>query len=209
MDNQDAIDAINNDTTKAMNETGRPFSKDEVLNIINSVVGKIEANKANPIYKDLKALADYIEEARREISNLAPIAIGQEYIPSATDELDAVVKSTEEATGKIMDNCETLEAVAEKIGDGAEKDSVLDAVTNIYEACGFQDITGQRISKVVNTLRHIETQVNMIVEAVGLEVGVADDSDEKAGDEALLNGPQMQSQAINQDDIDALLASFD
>ncbi len=208
MDKQNTIDAVNEDATATMEQMGRPFSKDEVLNIINSVVGKIETNKTHPIYKDLKALADYIEESRREISNLAPIAIGQEHIPSATDELDAVVKSTEEATGKIMDNCELLEVTAEKITDEGNKERVLEAVTNIYEACGFQDITGQRIAKVVNTLRHIETQVNMIVEAVGLEVGASDDL-EKDGDEALLNGPQMQSQAINQDDIDALLASFD
>lgn len=205
MDKQDTVDAV----TDTMKESGRPFSKDEVLKIINSVVGKIETNQANPIYKDLKALAEYIESARREIANLEPVAIGQEHIPSATDELDAVVKSTEEATGKIMDNCEKLEMIAEEMGEGAQKDSVFEAVTNIYEACGFQDITGQRISKVVNTLRHIETQVNMIVEAVGLEVGAADMDADKEGDEKLLNGPQMQSQAIGQDDIDALLASFD
>ena len=114
-----------------------------------------------------------------------------------------------EVLAAVMPGCEKLELVGEEMTDGAQKDAVFEAVTNIYEACGFQDITGQRISKVVNTLRHIETQVSMIVDAVGLEVGVSNLDSDKTDDEKLLNGPQMQSQAINQDDIDALLASFD
>ena len=42
-----------------------------------------------------------------------------------------------------------------------------DATTRIYEACSFQDITGQRITKVVTTLKTIEAKVAQIVATFG------------------------------------------
>ena len=42
-----------------------------------------------------------------------------------------------------------------------------DAVTRIYEACSFQDITGQRITKVVTTLKVIEEKVAHIISTFG------------------------------------------
>ncbi|MBK67085.1 MAG: chemotaxis protein CheZ [Rickettsiales bacterium] len=162
------------------------------------------------LYNELKALAHYIDMAKEELAQLNPANIGSEQIPSATDELDAVIKATEEATSTIMDSCEKIEQIAEEFDDGNLKDKLFENVTNIYEACGFQDITGQRISKVVKTLAHIEGQVDMIVEILGNDLGDAvKEEDDREGDEKLLNGPQMQDQAISQDDIDALLASFD
>ena len=44
-----------------------------------------------------------------------------------------------------------------------------DAVTQIYEACSFQDITGQRITKVVTTLKAIEGKVAHIISTFGAE----------------------------------------
>ena len=42
-----------------------------------------------------------------------------------------------------------------------------DATTRIYEACSFQDITGQRITKVVAALKAIEAKVAQIVATFG------------------------------------------
>ena len=83
-----------------------------------------------------------------------------------------------------------------------------DATTRIYEACSFQDITGQRITKVVATLKTIDAKVAQIVAAFsGRSIDVAVPEPEPVG--ALLNGPQLPGQAMDQSDIDKLLASFD
>lgn len=218
--NNDHASLIEKEATERMRQSGRPFSKGEVVEIINTVIQKIEKNsKHSSLYSELKALAHYIDLAKEELAQLNPAHIGDEHIPSATDELDHVVKATEEATTKIMDNCEVIEGVCDRLDDGGDKDKLVDSVTNIYEACGFQDITGQRINKVVKTLKHIEAQVDMMVSAIGVDLKAdmegnpqkesVDDKAQPLSDEELLNGPQTQDEAISQDEIDKLLASFD
>ncbi len=94
-----------------------------------------------------------------------------------------------------------------------------DVVTRIYEACSFQDLTGQRITKVVTTLKTIEKKVAHIIDVFqpdpngerGEAVAVARKEPPPPEDAAasLLNGPQLPANAMDQSDIDALLASFD
>jgi chemotaxis protein CheZ len=97
-------------------------------------------------------------------------------------------------------------------------EQVTNAVTQVYESCNFQDITGQRITKVVKTLKHIEDRVEALVAAFGDEIQKYRETHpheeqpqppQKSADEKLLNGPQLPDDAGKQADIDALLASFD
>ena len=84
-----------------------------------------------------------------------------------------------------------------------------DATTRIYEACSFQDITGQRITKVVNTLKTIEAKVGQIVFMFGDAGGEGAAAAGRSDEAALLNGPQLPAAAMDQSDIDKLLASFE
>src|SRR3546814_553319 len=93
---------------------------------------------------------------------------------------------------------------------------ITDAVTRVYEACNFQDITGQRITKIVKALQHIETKVDALLNAFGEELEeqrkarqAAKAAAKPTKDGHLLNGPQLPDEATKQADIDALLASFD
>jgi chemotaxis protein CheZ len=82
-------------------------------------------------------------------------------------------------------------------------------VTKIYEACSFQDITGQRITKVVTTLKTIEAKIAQIIDRFGVKRAPADAEPAVAAPgTGLLNGPQLPSNAMDQSDIDKLLASF-
>ena len=71
-------------------------------------------------------------------------------------------------------------------------------------ACSFQDITGQRTTKVVNTLRYIEQRVNSMIaiwdltETTKAKIEPLD----KRPDAHLLNGPS--SNGVSQDDVDAM-----
>lgn len=199
-----------------MSNAQQSYGREQVVQIINSVVSKIERvggdATTTSIFKELKSLQRVIDEARADLGSARPTEIKDTHIPNATDELDAVVEATAEATGTIMDCCEVIQDKAADAGQDA-CDAINNEVIKIYEACSFQDITGQRITKVVSTLKTIEEKVGKMVdilsERLPIEEAAANDEDDgKTLEERLLNGPQMPDKAITQDDIDKLLEDF-
>ena len=118
---------------------------------------------------------------------------------------------TAQATHAILESCETLDEVSGTItGDPATK--LQAATTRIYEACSFQDISGQRITKVVGTLKFIETHIVRMMEIWGGLQAFKDIAPETIapceGDAKLLNGPKIDGEIghASQDEIDALFA---
>ncbi len=170
------------------------------------------------LFSELEALAAYIHAAKSDIAALRPDEVKDEYLPAATDELDAIVQATEVATNSIMDATEQIEGVMAEL-EGEPADTLMNATTAIYEACGFQDITGQRITKVVKALQDIEEKIDALVNAFGSEIekikaqqpnqNKQPDTDAPLSDEDLLEGPQLEGEANTQAEIDALLESFD
>jgi len=187
-----------------------------VASIMATMKGDLTASDLE-LYNELEALASYIRDAKMDIAALRPDEVRDQYIPTAADELDAIVQATEIATNSIMDATEEIEAVMATL-DGDQAEKLMNATTNIYEACGFQDITGQRITKVVKALKDIEDKIEGLVTAFGSEIEkikasspVPDAKPENAEitDADLLDGPQLEGDATSQAEIDALLASFD
>ena len=158
------------------------------------------------MYQEFQLLSNHIAETRTEIAKLQGGKIQGEKIPSAGQELDAIVKATEDATNTIMQTAEEL-LEADASDAKALKAKVEDSCIRIFEACSFQDITGQRIQKVVGTLTYIEDRIGQLLASHGLtpeeEQAVADE-EEPEGDEALLNGPQLEGMGNDQEEIDAL-----
>ena len=84
---------------------------------------------------------------------------------------------------------------------------IQDRMMVIIEACSFQDLTGQRVSKVVSTLKHIEERISRFSEAMGVqETEVELTDEEKRRQDLLLNGPAIGGPETAQDDIDAMFA---
>jgi chemotaxis protein CheZ len=195
--------------------TSNSYGREQVVKIISSVLSRVESGTDGrlEIFRELKHLQKIIEDARKEIGSARAGDIKAKHIPTATDELDAVVAATAEATGAIMDACDVIGEKAGSLG-GEVGDALTAEVTKIYEACSFQDITGQRIKKVVSTLSTIEEKVNKLVSVLSEKLPVEDQGngeieDTRVGDAKLMNGPQMPDKAITQDDIDKLLSQFD
>ncbi len=190
-----------------------------VERILTSMSGDMSSSDFK-LYHELEVLALYIDNAKMEIASFRPDEIQQEHIPSATDELDAIVAHTEEATGTILDAAEKLEELAAS-SDKKTAEIITEAVTSIYEACNFQDITGQRITKVVKTLKHIEQKVDALISAFGEQVNngleekrkadgeTKKKSEERSEDEVLMHGPQLEENAQSQKEIDAILFGND
>ncbi len=192
-------------------DVSQPITKDDLERIVHSAVqAQSTGVMAEDIglYRELSMLAEFIRHARCEIAALQPecSAEGQGFA-TVHDELDAVIGATEEATGSILGAAESIEAIASQIG-GETADRLTECVTRIYEASNFQDITGQRITKVIRTFKQVEARITTLLDVFGPFVTEEDrpKNAEKTAEEKLLNGPALPSEAINQDDIDALFS---
>lgn len=183
---------------------------EEIAEVVRAVLCTMKGDLSGTdtsLLTEVEELGRTIARAKAEIAALKVDDISAAHIPSATDELDAIVAHTAAATESILETCETLDEVGAELGDKAGA-ALQDATTKIYEACSFQDITGQRITKVVATLKTIDAKVAQIVAAFSGRLpdgGVP----EIPHDVALENGPQLPGHAMDQSDIDKLLASFD
>ncbi len=183
-----------------------------VSSILGSIQGDVSAHDLR-IYGELEALAQYIARAKHEISTIRCDDIRTKHIPVASGELDAISSHLEEATGVILDACEQIEAVGRDLGGDAEA-RIAGVVTRVYEACSFQDITGQRIAKVIQTLKTIEARIERLLALLGAELATGPEApppkqpDRPAPEASLLNGPQLAGAGNSQAEIDALLATF-
>jgi chemotaxis protein CheZ len=160
------------------------------------------------VNRELRGIADYIVTMKQEIGVFQANDIKDSRIPAAGQELDAVVQSTEEATNSIMECAEEILA-ADTTDPDAYQALVTDKVMQIFEACSFQDLTGQRVSKVVETLQTIENRVGRLIDAVNAKdvEGVLSMADKKRHDrkEALmLNGPQLEGGGNDQNSVDEM-----
>jgi chemotaxis protein CheZ len=180
----------------------------EVVRAVLTTISDDLTAKESSLLREVEELGQMIANTKSEIAALRVDDITDHDIPFATDELDAIVEHTAHATDAILESCEMLDEVSATVsGDAAAK--LQAATTKIYEACSFQDITGQRITKVVNTLKTIEGKVAHIVGTFGKSATAAGDAaDHVTTDADLLNGPQLPAHAMDQSDIDKLLADF-
>jgi len=183
-----------------------------VASVVEAVVQSLSGDMSVAdlkLYHELELLARYIQSAKREIAAVRPQDISAR-IPAAADELDAVVQHTAEATGTILDNAERIEKAAPSMAPET-RGLVADGVTRIYEACNFQDIVGQRIGKVVKTLKYIEQKIDALLATFGdsMEVAGAPPLASEDDNGGLMHGPQLPEAANDQADIDAILAGLE
>lgn len=194
------------------------FSVDEISKRVSNVRGTIKGDVTTDnlhLREEIEGLLCFIEQAKGEIASLRPKEYGTNKIPAASSELDAIVQGTEAAAEKIMDSADEIGVIAEKCDEDV-KAKLEQVSTNLFEASGFQDITGQRVSKVVSTLAHLEERLSALAETVGDQdvddVSDAEDSTNKdynaMANEEFLNGPQLDNDAQDQAAIDALFDDF-
>jgi chemotaxis protein CheZ len=176
-----------------------------------------QMGEARKLKVELDEIQDAILSTKRELATLHTGSFQGDGMNRVTDELDAIVVGTENATETILAAAEIIDSNAGdlramlKHGANVELVSdIQDQIVQIFEACNFQDLTGQRITKVVKTLHFIEDRVNRMMGIWGgLEAfrDVAPDAQPvKDEQEALLNGPALpdDESRVSQDDIDAL-----
>jgi chemotaxis protein CheZ len=185
-----------------------PETFTEVVRAVLTTLSDDLTAKEASLLREVEELGRAISSAKTDIAALRVDDITDHDIPFATDELDAIVAHTAHATNAILESCEALDEVSAGVS-GEQAAKLQAAVTQIYEACSFQDITGQRITKIVTTLKLIESKVASIISTFGPSVEVVRGVARLGTDADLLNGPQLPANAMDQSDIDKLLASFE
>ncbi len=197
------VDFLRHETEAPVRLTEVASVTEVLISVMERYFGALDAS----LYREFRILSAYIESAKSEIAKLKPAELKTLKLPRAGKQLDAVVKATEEATQAIMDAAEEIMA-ADKSNPEAYAATVDQASMRIIEACAFQDITGQRITKVVETLTFIENRLENIHKTWGeVAAGGADPPEEAEPDDerTRLTGPQLDGEGIDQTAIDALL----
>jgi chemotaxis protein CheZ len=123
-------------------------------------------------------------------------------------ELAEVVASTEHATQQILSAAEEIDQVAKNLSaaltgkyeQGLVQD-IQDIVIRIFEACNFQDLAGQRVSKVLSILNFVEDHVARVIEDIARESAAV-----RRNGEQLLHGPRLEDDTghVSQAEIDAM-----
>jgi chemotaxis protein CheZ len=166
---------------------------------------------------ELDLIHDTIDRTKREIAVLHGKSFDGHEMAKVNGELGAVVGGTEQATQQILEAAESIDQAASALSkvNSPEQQTILgeeiqERIISIYEACNFQDLTGQRISKVMTTMKFIETHINVMMEIWGgvdaIKAHAPAIIDTRDGDTKLINGPKLDGDAghVSQDDIDAL-----
>jgi chemotaxis protein CheZ len=166
---------------------------------------------------ELDLIHDAISRTKREIAVLHGKSFNGEEMAKVNGELGAVVGGTEEATQQILEAAEAIDqgvtALIKVNSPDQHKllcEEIQERVVSIFEACNFQDLTGQRISKVMTTMKFIENHITVMMDIWGgvdaIKAHAPAIVDTREGDAKLLNGPKTEGDVghASQDDIDAL-----
>jgi chemotaxis protein CheZ len=161
---------------------------------------------------DLVEMSRAIARTKAEIASIKPEIDHHGKFGEASEELDSVVQATEAATSDILACAERIQEMAWTLREQGVEGEVCDLLdanaTDVYTACSFQDITGQRTRKVIQVLRFLEERINAMIGIWGLDGTMAAEAAEKRaadGDKAMLNGPALPGQGLDQADVDMVM----
>lgn len=132
---------------------------------------------------------------------------GERRMTLAAGELGAAIESMEKATQGILKSAESADHHARALAASLPRDDqralargIQEDVARIYEACNFQDLAGQRIAKVIETLGLIEAELARMLHGDGALAA----TDKRNG--GFINGPKLDGASghVSQQDIDML-----
>jgi len=160
----------------------------ELTSQLNLIAGAISGNGTVPV------------DAGKQSGTLAEAPLSR-----IDSELLAVVSGTEQATQKILAAAEEIDIAANNLSASlsgkAEQDlaqDIQDLVIQIFEACNFQDLIGQRVAKVLTAMKFVEDHIARVLDEIKTASVAA----------AALHGPRLDGDRghASQDDIDAMFA---
>ncbi|MHC1751805.1 protein phosphatase CheZ [Humidesulfovibrio sp.] len=187
------------------------------------------------LQKGFKEIYQEIKVAKTTGGPAAPLSEDpNELFSQASNQLDAILQTTESATVKIIDTIENLQTLSDTLSSivksferggvskaeretlGQINDTLNQDLMSIMTTLSFQDLTGQRIKIIIETIKKIEKIVLDVYMTTGLMIKARAEAPGDSADFSnlqakaknqlsTLQGPQLDS---TQGSVDDLLASL-
>ncbi len=132
---------------------------------------RAQISEAQSYKAELETIHAALKRSREEVAAFAGGGALPPDIARASRELDAIVRGTEQATQHLLQAAEDIDQCANTLSAALKSEhekglanDIRDRVVQIFEACNFQDLTGQRVGKVVETLAFLEEHVERLME---------------------------------------------
>ena len=163
--------------------------------------GRTEIAEAQAYKAELAAIHDAIGRSAADMAALVAGARTGGQVSRVSRELAAIVTGTERATQAILQAAEEIDQSAHALSSALKSSheqglvrDIQERVVRIFEVCNFQDLTGQRVSNVVATLKFIEERISRLFEiwqrVEHFKPAVADQ--DEGGERRFLNGPKLK-----------------
>lgn len=172
------------------------------------------ASQHEALKSEVIKLFQAVQDIKVELAAVKHPDSEMNHFSSVADQLNEIANETEKASNAIMQATEAISEVGDQLKDSMGSDAALPMfdvmsiqMNTIFEACGFHDITGQRISKIIKIVNLIEGTLNSLVTVVG-EDGISalplTKSPLAEGDDIPMEGPALEGGGVSQADIDKL-----
>ena len=225
------------------------IDKEDVEKLVNHVKGILEGQLNQDdleLYGELGELAMFINETKKSLKTFDAAKITENDLPAASDQLEGIVEATEDATNQILTAAESMlddqerirkiidELKEIKFSKGAQgkgkRDASIEELEALYQsnnnklmdvmsACNFQDLTGQRIQKIITLVHGVESKIMKMILTFNIKkqekTGGLDDEKINKEKEMLakieemeLKGPKRKGEAVSQNEVDDLLGDL-
>lgn len=158
---------------------------------------------------EIAGMSEAIARTKAEIAAIKPQGEGLGKIGDATLELDAIVETTERATSDILAASERVQEIAWTLREQGVDPNVCDLLdlhtTQTYTACSFQDLTGQRIRKIVNVLNFLEERIEAMNRIWQRHEVAPSTTTTSEIESSLTSGPARPGEGLEQVTIDGIL----
>lgn len=140
---------------------------DAIKRLEQAVAGERVAQDVERLRSHLREMATAITRTKSEIATIHAVEQEHSHLFAASEALDAITRTTEQATSDILAAAEHIQESAWTLREDGANPELCDDLdrraTEIYTACSFQDLTAQRIGKIIQTLRYLEGRINTMI----------------------------------------------
>jgi chemotaxis protein CheZ len=149
-------DAVRSEVGGMVEELRRFFDR-RMAELSTEILATLERVDVNETH-----LSDRLQRMHGELARVMTLPAGA--TRNSGVELEGVIEASETAANRIMSAAEAIRAA---VVAGGRKALILEQVNAIFEACSFQDLTGQRIRRALEQLQVVEGTIVEMVEKSG------------------------------------------